>query len=181
MSLIASVMGRILNLQAEINRVSLLEQNLLVKNKEVVLSNVINGSNQRFRTAKLLQIELHAELDKAHVNIAKWKAYIIKANKQKTELSNHIEKNRSRIAERKVALLSFEINQKKLKKQKLFHKNAYSKHEKQKILSMLLLTWIQFVDKKKQNRKYIIAKMTKRLYLCYNTVFEKWKIFVGHL
>jgi membrane-bound inhibitor of C-type lysozyme len=39
---------RILNLQAEINRVSLLEQNLLVKNKEVVLSNVINGSNQRF-------------------------------------------------------------------------------------------------------------------------------------
>lgn len=74
---------RILNLQAEINRVSLLEQNLLVKNKEVVLSNVINGSNQRFRTAKLLQIELHAELDKAHVNIAKRKAYIIKANKQK--------------------------------------------------------------------------------------------------
>jgi len=39
---------RILNLQAEINRVLLLEQNLLVKNKEVVLSNVINGSNQRF-------------------------------------------------------------------------------------------------------------------------------------
>jgi membrane-bound inhibitor of C-type lysozyme len=45
---IKNMKKQILNLQAEINRVSLLEQNLLVKNKEVVLSNVINGSNQRF-------------------------------------------------------------------------------------------------------------------------------------
>ena len=96
----ANTQDRILELNVEIERV-------VSHNGDDVSSRLLHGTQQKF-TKPELKRKLQDELVKCRKNIATWRADIINMDAEMQEIGAELDRNQTRLNERKAALLKFE-------------------------------------------------------------------------